>query len=94
MGKKQPTHEIKLGSIRATIWANDTEDRETWFNVTISRLYKSNDEWKDTTSFRRDDLPIVVKALDMAYSWIWRKQRQIQKAEGTTTGQALANSWR
>jgi hypothetical protein len=72
--KKKPAHEVRLGRIRAAIWANQTEDSDTWFNVTISRLYKDEGEWRDADSFRRDDLPIVIKVVDMAYDWIWRRQ--------------------
>jgi len=82
MGQKKQTHEIPLGRIKAAIWANQTENQDVWFNVTVSRLYRDNGEWKDTSSFGRDDLPIVTKALDMAYSWIWRqhlKRRQARK---------------
>lgn len=70
MEKKKPAHEVKLGRIRATIWANET-DQDVWFNVTITRLYNDGESWKDTTSLRRDDLPIAAKAADMAYAWIW-----------------------
>ncbi len=72
--KKRPAHEVRLGRIRAAIWANQSEDSDTWFNVTISRLYKDDGEWRDADSFRRDDLPIVIKVVDMAYDWIWRRQ--------------------
>ncbi len=72
--KKRPVHEVKLGRIRAAIWANQTEDSDTWFNVTISRLYKDDGEWRDADSFRRDDLPIVIKVVDMAYDWVWKRQ--------------------
>lgn len=72
--KKKPAYEARLGRIRVTIWPNQTGDSDTWFNVTISRLYKDDDGWQDATSYRRDDLPIVMKALDMAYDWIWRRQ--------------------
>jgi hypothetical protein len=68
---KKPAHEIRLGRIRAAIWANETENRQVWFNVTVSRLYKDGDQWKDTATYRRDDLPIVAKVVDMAYAWIW-----------------------
>lgn len=74
--KKKPAYEAKLGRIRATVWGNQTEDSDTWFNVTISRLYKGDKGWQDATSFRRDDLPIVIKALDIAYDWIWRRQME------------------
>ena len=82
MEKNEPIHEIKLGRIRATIWENRTEDKDdVWCNVVPSRLYKNGDKWKDTTSFRRDDLPIVAKALDMAYVWIWRRQLKRERAQ-------------
>lgn len=67
----RPVHEIKLGRIRASIWANGAHGQGTWFNVSISRLYRAGDEWKTTTSFARDDLPLVSKAAEMAYAWIW-----------------------
>ena len=79
--KKKPAHEVKLGRIRAAIWPNQTEDSDTWFNVTISRLYKDEGQWRDAASFRRDDLPIVAKALDMAYDWIWRRQKALQEPD-------------
>jgi len=69
--KQKPAHEIRLGRIRATIWANQNGGQDIWFNVTLTRLYKDGDQWKDTTAFRRDDLPIVAKVADMAYAWIW-----------------------
>ena len=70
--KTKPVHEIRLGRIRAAIWANQAGNgRETWFNVTVSRLYMDGEVWKDSTAFRRDDLPILAKVVDMAYGWIW-----------------------
>ena len=72
--KQKPVKEVRLGRIRAAIWANQTEGRDIWFNVTVSRLYKDGDQWKDTSAFRRDDLPIVAKVVDMAYAWIWEQE--------------------
>ena len=71
--KKGPTREIKLGRIRAAIWMNQSQDTDVWFNVTVSRLFKKDGKWHDSESFRRDDLPIVVLALGMAYVWIWNR---------------------
>ena len=78
---KKPAHEIRLGRIRATIWANRTDDQDVWFNVTVSRLYRDENTWKDSTSFRRDDLPVMAKAVDMAYAWIWDRHQALDKAE-------------
>lgn len=68
--KARPVHELRLGRIRAAIWENETQNG-TLHNVTVSRLYKDGDEWKDSTSFGRDDLPLVGKLLDRAHSWIF-----------------------
>ena len=70
MSKQQPVHEIRLGAIKATIWANETTSG-TRHNVTVTRLYKDGDEWKRTESFGRDDLPVLSKVVDMAHTWIF-----------------------
>ncbi len=67
---KKPVHEIRIGRIKATIWENETQNG-TRHNVTVSRLYKDGDEWKDSTSFGRDDLPLVAKVVDQAHSYIF-----------------------
>jgi hypothetical protein len=72
MTKQKPTHEIRLGRVKAVIWANKT-DRGTRHNVTVSRLYKDGDEWKQTSSFGRDDLPLVAKIVDLAHVWIYEQ---------------------
>lgn len=67
----KPVHEIRLGRIRAAVWLNDTENGPR-YNVQISRLYKDGkDKWKDSTSFGRDDLPLVAKVADFAMVWIY-----------------------
>lgn len=70
--KQKPVHEIRLGRIKATIWENDT-DNGTRYNVAVSRLYKDGDEWKQTTSFGRDDLPLVAKVADLTHTWIYEQ---------------------
>ena len=61
---------MRLGRVRAAIWENQT-DGGVRFNVTLSRLYKDGDQWKDSTSLGRDDLPLAAKVLDLAHPWIF-----------------------
>ena len=68
--KTKPVPEVRLGRIRAAIWENETQNG-TRHNVTVSRLYKDGDKWKDSTSFGREDLPVVCKVLDIAHTWIY-----------------------
>ena len=70
---KKPVHEVRLGRVRGAIWENDTKNG-TVHNLTFSRLYKDDDDkWADSTSFVRDDLPLLAKVADMAHSWIFEQ---------------------
>jgi len=67
---KRPVQEIRMGRIRAAIWENETQNG-TRYNVTLSRLYRDGDQWKDSSSFGRDDLPLVAKVADQVHTWIF-----------------------
>ena len=70
----QPIHEIRLGSVKAAIWQNETNGG-TRFNVTVSRIYKDGDQWKSTDSFGRDDLLVLAKVVDQAHTWIFENAK-------------------
>jgi hypothetical protein len=67
--KRQPSHEIRLGSLKATVWKNDTANGVR-YNVTFARLYKDGEAWKSTDTFGRDDLLLLGKVADLAHTWI------------------------
>ena len=64
----RPAAEVRLGRIKAVIWANAGEDGERWYTVQLVRLYREADRWQSTHSFRRDDLLLVAKVADLAHS--------------------------
>ena len=72
--RARPVHEVRLGAIRASIWANETENG-TRHNVTFDRTYRDGETWKSTTSFGRDDLLVLAKAADQAHTWIVSQPR-------------------
>ena len=76
MAHEKPAHEIRLGAIRVTIWANPTANGDVWFNVSVARTYKELGQWKTSTTYRRDDLPLVAKGVEMAYAWIWNQRQE------------------
>ena len=80
MSKQKPAHEIRIGSIKATIWENETPNGPR-HNVTLARLYKDGDEWKRSESFGRDDLPLVAKVVDQAHSWIYEQGQRVHNRE-------------
>lgn len=73
--KTKPVHEIRIGSVRASIWANKTGKGATVHNVTAQRLYKTEQGWRSSSSFGRDSLPVLCKVLDRAHSWIFEQGR-------------------
>lgn len=81
MAKNRPVHEIRLGNIRATIWQNESSEGGAWYRASITRRYKNGNEWADTTSFSRDDLPVVGQATSMAYAWIWEQEAASSRVE-------------
>ena len=51
MANSKSVSEIRIASIKAAIWPNDTEGR-TRYTVTFSRLYKDAEQWKTTPDLR------------------------------------------
>jgi len=66
----RPVHEIRLGHVKAVIWANETE-AGIRHNVSVVRIYRDGDKWATTQSFGRDDLPLLSKVADLAHTWIY-----------------------
>jgi hypothetical protein len=80
--KTKPVQEVRLGSIKAAVWKNDTSNGVR-YNVTFSRLYKDGNDWKSTDSFGRDDLLALAKVADQAHSWIFHETQE-SAGEATT----------
>lgn len=82
--KDKPSHEVRIGAIKAAIWKNDTVNGAR-YNTTFSRLYKDKegDEWRSTDSFGRDDLLVLAKVANEAHTWIFG-QAQEKSSESET----------
>lgn len=82
-GGNKPVHAIRLGRIRASIWANQNE-HGVFYSVKISRSYRDGEGWKSTDSFGRDDLLVAGKVLDLAHTWICET---LQASSGNGNGE-------
>lgn len=67
----RPIHEIRYGLIKARIWRKRTRSGIRHI-VSVVRLYRNGDVWKESTRFGRDDLPLVALVLDHAHTWIFQ----------------------
>ena len=66
----KPNHKIKIGSIQATVWKNDTQDGRQLYSVQINRVYKDGDDFKSSDSFSHKDLLNVAKVAERAEAYI------------------------
>ena len=66
---KTPAHQIRVGSLKAAIWENQTENG-TRHQVTFSRSYQVDGEWKTSTSFGLQDLAVLQQVASLAFGWI------------------------
>lgn len=68
-----PVQVYRLRGLSASIFENQAKTAGrtvTFYKVALQRTYKDGDEWKTTTSFGRDDLPIARLLLDRAWQYV------------------------
>lgn len=71
----KPVHTIRHGVVSASIWRQES-DQGSVFNVTFQRSYKDGDDWKNSTSFGRNNLLVVSLIAARAFEWIGNQPRQ------------------
>lgn len=89
MGDK-PKKQFRLGLIVAAVFEVEAPSGGHLYNVSITRLYKADQDadWQRSTSFGRDDLPLVCEVAHEAWSWIHHQQQAERQARrGSTVAQ-------
>ena len=67
---KQPTHTLRCGNIKATIWQNVSE-KGPFFSTTFSRPFKDHTgTWRNASSFGLHDLEALMNVAFKAKEWI------------------------
>jgi hypothetical protein len=83
MSRKNAVHEIKRGLIKAKIRRKPSRDGAK-YSVSIVRLYRNGDHWKESTRYGRNDIPVIRLVLDEAFGWIYVQQEN-EKLELSST---------
>jgi hypothetical protein len=66
----KPTHTLRCGNIKATIWQNASE-KGPFFATTFSRSYKNHSgAWRSGTSYGLTDLEALLNVAHEAKEWI------------------------
>ena len=84
----KPVAELRIGAVEATVWENEVGGI-TRHNVTFSRIYRDEDQWKTTHSFGFNNLLTVGKLADQAHTLIAERNAEAaQEASAADDDQA------
>ncbi|MFP4111378.1 MAG: hypothetical protein ACLFPQ_02715 [Candidatus Woesearchaeota archaeon] len=70
-----PEKKFQIGGISATVWKNETTNKDgqpvSYRTVSFERNYRDKDgNWKPTSSLRINDIPKASLVLNKAYEYI------------------------
>ncbi len=79
MAGQAPVAKFRAGQVSSALWQNDIQVRGQTIKVlkaTVQRRYKDKDsgEWKSSTSFSRNEIPLAVYCLQKAFEKIVEAQ--------------------
>ena len=65
----KPALEIRRGLIKVRVWQRRSNNGVR-YSLSVVRLFRNGDHWKESTRFGRDDIPLVRLMLDEAHTWM------------------------
>jgi hypothetical protein len=75
-----PVKTFRLGRIKAAVWENQAEQK--FYSVTFARTYVDEaNNYHDSDSFGRDDLPLVAKLADQAHTFIFERLAELKNKQ-------------
>ena len=77
----KPVAELRIGAAKATVWENEVGGI-TRHNVTFSRIYRDEDQWKTTHSYGFKNLLTLAKLADQAHTLIAERKAEAAQAAG------------
>ena len=81
---KTTIKELRRGLIIARIRCVRSRDgiRHT---VSVHRLFRNGDHWKESSRFGQDDIPVIRLVLDLAHTWILQSGTQNEQQTARRT---------
>lgn len=73
-----PVKKFRLGAIVCTVWNNPNEKGDDRYSASIVRRYKVGDDWRETSSFFPEDLPVVARLSERALNHIMLRMEGLE----------------
>ena len=93
MATQQPIVRFRAGRISCAVFENEVEANgamQPMLKATVARRYKDKDgNWKSSTSFSPNDIPVVVYCLTRAFDAMMDKERVKAESDGDPDEQLL-----
>lgn len=77
----KPVKKFQIRGISASLFENTSENGSTFYKVSILRTFKDGDQFKTTSTFGRDDLPIVETLTRQAWHEILKREASTTKSK-------------
>jgi len=71
----KPEKSFRFGPIEVSIWKRQASNGEIFLNASVSRSFKKGDEWKRTSSFGTNDIPVLIEQLKQALAFMNQAER-------------------
>jgi hypothetical protein len=69
----QPVKTFRYRGISASIFENETHQNgqpHRFYKVNLQRAFKQGEEYKHNSSFSREDIPIAIHVLQLAWQFV------------------------
>jgi len=73
--QKSPEAKFSVGAVHVAVWKNESKEGNQFSTVSLNRVYKQGDEWKQANSLKESDIPKAILALQKAYEHISLKEQ-------------------
>ncbi len=77
----RPVYAKKIGAVKMAVWENQSDEGRVFFNVTIGRVFRDGEEWKETNSMNGlADLAALKEGLIYVGEFISRREDELNGA--------------
>lgn len=72
----KPIHVLRRRGVKVSVFENRAGDT-IFHKIAIQKIYRDDGGvWKTTTSYARDDIPIITLLADQAWEWILDREAE------------------
>ena len=76
----KPVQVFRHRQLSASIFENEAKNGGTFYSVSLQRAYKDGDEYRHSSSFSRDEIPVARHLLQNAWAFILEAQAGVELA--------------